>query len=741
MAKMPTLGLQPTLSRDSSIWAQSFSSLLSSEACEAKYTEGSSSVEDGLRLRQPYSMPVGGAAYVFKTEALPVYKYAEARSEVQPPSYFMPDDVPHSGAGPGSPTAHPGGTQCVYSRYGSRRTSIISVLPSEEPQTACATHILKQSSFPGRNYPRLNHTRSSGARGFTEHIASDDVAKPPPVRRVEQPVVFSSFFDKMQLDHLVAAKDKILHNIGGRSGEGSPTTQPPDIAHIAARCSEGRSMVDPSVQVVGGVDLGILYNRYKKDAECGACSVDGDTASASQATAEPSPTASDSEGDSPVSREKVFRTEAAARLAASPAASKVASHAAPAGGVRVMGLWPKHAQEQQPTCLHKAAKAAEQPSASKPEDGRACRIAHRLSAETLRPSIEDRIFRSPRQMLSSIAQEGAYTHIIPVSRSGSPKGLVRNTGTVQPLKGHKGEPVAARVVEACEYRFFVFNIPETEIIRSRDFQLTSCISQGSFGTVYRAKWKGSTVAVKQAHGKMTLEAMRSVAREVNSYRMIDHPFIVKYYGVCLEHNFVALVTEYLTGGNIFDILYENKVSISAAIRLKMCRQLLEAVHFLHMEKRLVHRDLKTANLVVDAQYNIRLCDFGKTRSLEHHGKLRLEDNGGSPRYMAPECFVEGNFVDQKVDIWGLACCLIEILGGPIPFEDIHSNEGVIQELLYKRRLPKVPSWFHPAVRGTLDRCFRWNASDRPDAQQLKDVFAKLTPGDLNQYGMNQKRTS
>ncbi|KAL8449716.1 hypothetical protein Emed_002971 [Eimeria media] len=685
MAKMPSLGVQHSLRRDSSIWNQSFSSHLSvSEESEAKYTGGSSSMEDNLQLRPSYSMPVGGASYVYKREALPVYRLQQARSEVQPSSYFMPDDLPHSGNGPGSPTAHPGGTQCVYSRYGSRRTSILSVVPSEEPQTAsCATHILKQTSFPGRDYPRLTQSRSSGGMGFKEHIATDDAVKPASLRRVEQPLVFSTFFDRMKLDHLVAAKDKILQNLGGRSGEGSPSNQPPDVANLTGRCSgEGLSIMEPSVQVLGGVDLGILYNRYKKSAECGASSVDGDTASPSQATAEPSPTGSDSESDSSISREKVFRTEAAARLAASPAAGKVAPHATPGGGVRVMGLWPKHAQQQQqqqqqqqPTCLHKVAKAAEQPLPSKPEEGRACRIAHRLSAETLRPSPEDRSFKSPRQLLSSIAQEGAYTHIIPVSKSGSPKGLVRNSTTAQPSKGHKGEHVAARVVEACEYRFFVFNIPDSEIIRSRDFQLTSCISQGSFGTVYRAKWKGNTVAVKQAHGKMTLEAMRSVAREVNSYRMIEHPFIVKYYGVCLEHNFVALVTEYLNGGNIFDILYENKVNISAAIRLKMCRQLLEAVHFLHMEKRLVHRDLKTANLVVDAQYNIRLCDFGKTRSLEQHGKLRLEDNGGSPRYMAPECFVEGNFVDQKVDIWGLACCLIEILGGPIPFEDIHSNEG------------------------------------------------------------------
>lgn len=53
----------------------------------------------------------------------------------------------------------------------------------------------------------------------------------------------------------------------------------------------------------------------------------------------------------------------------------------------------------------------------------------------------------------------------------------------------------------------------------------------------------------------------------------------------------------------------------------------------------------------------------------------------------------------------------------------------------------VPAWFHPVVRGTLDMCFMWNASERPDTQYLKEVFAKLTPAELNQYGMNQKRPS
>ncbi|KAL8429717.1 hypothetical protein Efla_001152 [Eimeria flavescens] len=532
----------------------------------------------------------------------------------------------------------------------------------------------------------------------------------------------------MKLNHLVAAKDKIIQSLSGRRlGELSPSRQhAAEATQLTAR--QGEAPHSPAeaaaVQVVGGVDLGVLYNRYKESVDGGASSAaDAETVCPSQGTAEPSPVNSDSESEGPApppSPEKVFRTEAAARLAAAPhkknAAPPLRSRAAvptpPAAaaaaaalGVRVTGLWPKptlpqqqqlQQQQQQLQQLqqqkqHKQQQqqqgAVEQQVTPKPDDGRACRIAPRYSAEAAKASL-----KSPRQMLSEIAREGTYTHIIPVSKSGSPKGMVRARGpaaAASAAAAAAAEEPAARVVEACDYRFFVFNIPEAELIRSRDFQLISCISQGSFGTVYRAKWKGLTVAVKQAHGKMTLEAMRSVAREVNAYRMVEHPLIVKYYGVCLEHNFVALVTEYLTGGNIFDILFENKVTLSAAIRLKMCRQLIDAVHFLHEEKRLVHRDLKTANLVVDSQYNIRLCDFGKTRPLEQHGKLRLEDNGGSPRYMAPECFVEGNLVDEKVDIWGLACCLIEILGGPIPFEDIHSNEGKRKHTEIHRQMEEI----------------------------------------------------
>lgn len=606
MAKTPMVAVHHSLGRDPPVWGQAFSSahFSVSDDSETRGTAIPSSIEDSIPLRASRSMPCGGTTYVYKQEPPPLFKPPHPRPGGLPSSYFIPETLAQNWKSPGSPTAYAAGAQCFYGRCTSGRSSIVSLVPSEDAHMACQTHIVKQTSLPGKVLPISPQTsKVTSGTCVAERVFGPDERPGPSVRRVEHPVVFSAFFDRMKLDHLVAAKDKILQSLAGRCTEGSLHQQSSfEPAPHSSRSAEGLTTVDPAVQVLGGVDLGVLYSRYQKSEEGRASVSDRDTTSASQATAEPSPPGSDSEGELPVSRERVFRTEAAARLAASPALGKVASHAASGVGLRVVGLWPKQAERQQPACRHGAAKVAEQPKSQTPKaaDRRACRISHRRSGDAQGPpELRDAI--SPRYVLSAIAQETPYTHIIPVSKSGSPKGLVRNKTSAFTVKGRKTKQVAARVVEANEYRFFVFNIPDCELIRTAEFQLTSCISQGSFGTVYRAKWKGGTVAVKQAHGKMTLEAMRSVAREINSYRMIEHPFIVKYYGVCLEYNFVALVTEYLNGGNIFDILFENKVSISAAIRLKMCRQLLEAVHFLHTEKRLVHRDLKTANLVVDGQ--------------------------------------------------------------------------------------------------------------------------------------------
>eukprot|EP00439_Symbiodinium_sp_Y106_P038882 s3653_g4.t1 len=106
--------------------------------------------------------------------------------------------------------------------------------------------------------------------------------------------------------------------------------------------------------------------------------------------------------------------------------------------------------------------------------------------------------------------------------------------------------------------------------------------------------------------------------------------------------------------------------------------------------------------VLDAHFNIKVCDFGKTQELRSNCAIITgQDTGGSPRYMAPECFMLGAHITEKVDIWSLGCCLVEVLGGPLPYEEIPAMSEV-QSLLQRGVPPLVPQWQAPfsTVLGT-----------------------------------------
>lgn len=126
--------------------------------------------------------------------------------------------------------------------------------------------------------------------------------------------------------------------------------------------------------------------------------------------------------------------------------------------------------------------------------------------------------------------------------------------------------------------------------------------------------------------------------------------------------------------------------------------------------------------------------------------------------MAPECFVPGGVISEKADIWSMACCLIEIFGGPIPHESDYNNTAVIHKILHAQEAPDVPVWFHPTIRQVLlkvsrmidlspqicrriwpsllvcRQCFNRDASLRPSAQAVERVLAQVEAEDIENYG-------
>eukprot|EP00933_Yihiella_yeosuensis_P019128 TRINITY_DN15517_c0_g1_i1.p1 TRINITY_DN15517_c0_g1~~TRINITY_DN15517_c0_g1_i1.p1 ORF type:complete len:796 (+),score=127.88 TRINITY_DN15517_c0_g1_i1:90-2477(+) len=283
----------------------------------------------------------------------------------------------------------------------------------------------------------------------------------------------------------------------------------------------------------------------------------------------------------------------------------------------------------------------------------------------------------------------------------------------------------------------------SEKIALRDVQMVQPINRGTYGEVHLARYNGEEVSVKRCilnnDGSMTKEQMHNLEREIRAYKTLDHPNIVKFIGCVVEHPFLAIVTEYLPNGNLFDLLFMRRVNLNASVRLNIARQVCLALTYMHScDPAIIHRDLKTQNLVLDANYNVKLCDFGKTQAMVGDKPLP-HDSAASPRYQAPECFAEHAYITEKVDIWSLGCCLIEVLGGPLPYEEIPSMDDVQRLLLHEKIPPLVPPWFTPQIQPMLKKCFDFDPTKRIGIGQVLLELKSLTAEDLERHGMDKRR--
>lgn len=303
---------------------------------------------------------------------------------------------------------------------------------------------------------------------------------------------------------------------------------------------------------------------------------------------------------------------------------------------------------------------------------------------------------------------------------------------------------AASTVLSVDAMRFDIRISQEELIRWSELELLEDINAGSFGEVILARHRGREVSVKKAkivpeYGGMTLEQVRNFEREINTYKTLRHPFIVEYIGCVLEYPNLAIVTEYLPNGNVFDLLFHRQVQLPAEVRLRICRTVAMAVSYMHTNDPVViHKDLKTQNLVLDENYNVKLCDFGKTEVLD--ASIDKDSGGGSPRYMAPECFTRAYPTTEKVDIWSLGCCLVEIFGGPLPYEHLQAMSEVQVAMLQLKQPPLVPYWFAPQVQPMLKNCFLFEPYRRTDINQVQLALRNVTEQDLKMHGMDKKRT-
>jgi len=209
--------------------------------------------------------------------------------------------------------------------------------------------------------------------------------------------------------------------------------------------------------------------------------------------------------------------------------------------------------------------------------------------------------------------------------------------------------------------------PQSNPIRVGFYDIERTIGRGNFAVVKLAKHRitKTEVAIKIVD-KSQLDAanLRKLYREVQILKMIQHKHIIRLYQVMETKDMLYLVSEYAKQGEIFEYIARNGRMSETVARRKFW-EIVSAINFCH-NRRVVHRDLKAENLLLDGQGNVKIADFGF--STFWSPKEQLDTWCGSPPYAAPEVFLGQKYTGPEVDIWSLGVVLYVLICGALPFD-------------------------------------------------------------------------
>ncbi|XP_043553432.1 MAP/microtubule affinity-regulating kinase 3a isoform X11 [Chiloscyllium plagiosum] len=252
-----------------------------------------------------------------------------------------------------------------------------------------------------------------------------------------------------------------------------------------------------------------------------------------------------------------------------------------------------------------------------------------------------------------------------------------------------------------------------------NYRLLKTIGKGNFAKVKLARHilTGREVAIKIIDKtQLNPTSLQKLFREVRIMKCLNHPNIVKLFEVIETEKTLYLVMEYASGGEVFDYLVAHGRMKEKEARAKF-RQIVSAVQYCH-QKQIVHRDLKAENLLLDADMNIKIADFGFSNEFTVGNKL--DTFCGSPPYAAPELFQGKKYDGPEVDVWSLGVILYTLVSGSLPFDGQNLKELRERVLRGKYRIPFYMSTdcenllkrflvLNPSKRGTLEQIMkdRW----------------------------------
>ena len=207
------------------------------------------------------------------------------------------------------------------------------------------------------------------------------------------------------------------------------------------------------------------------------------------------------------------------------------------------------------------------------------------------------------------------------------------------------------------------------------------LGEGGFGGVYRGFLNelNSYVAVKRV-SRNSKQGVKEFASEVKIFCRLRHRNLVKLIGWCHQKGELLLVYEYLPNGSLSHHLFEEEsTQLTWARRHRIALGLASSLLYLHeeWEQSVVHRDIKSSNVMLDSNFNAKLGDFGLARLVDHGKGPQTTALAGTMGYMAPECFSTGKS-SKESDVYGFGIVALEICCGRRATESSNAEENQIK---------------------------------------------------------------
>ncbi|KAL4645801.1 hypothetical protein ACB092_02G259400 [Castanea dentata] len=222
------------------------------------------------------------------------------------------------------------------------------------------------------------------------------------------------------------------------------------------------------------------------------------------------------------------------------------------------------------------------------------------------------------------------------------------------------------------------------------------LGQGGFGVVYKGviPKENLQVAVKR-FSRDNLKGKDDFLAELTIINRLRHKHLVRLLGWCHKNGVLLLVYEYMPNGSLDNHLFcgpESNTTLEWELRYKIISGVASALHYLHNEydQRVVHRDLKASNIMLDSYFNARLGDFGLARALdnEKNSYAELEGVPGTMGYIAPECFHTGKATCES-DVYGFGAVLLEVVCGQRPWTKIAGFQSLVDWVWWLHREGRI----------------------------------------------------